>query len=131
MGKPNPNKALLLYLKMDDKCPPDFLALKRQKITLMIEVIKTNAAMETVTVNGRPKFQEALEGKGSNEEKRLWIRTLCLLSKYLRSSVKSSPRTPPVDCESVADKVLTVGVTHGWGPLGSSEASVDAGLESD
>lgn len=72
-------------------------------------MIKSNAAMETVMVNGRPKFQEALGGKDSNGES-LWIRTLCLLSEYLRSSAKSSPRTPPVDCESVADEV---GVTDG------------------
>lgn len=66
--QPNLDKALLLYLIMDDKCSPIFLALKRHKITLRIEVIKRIAAMETVTVNGRPKFQEALEGKSSNGE---------------------------------------------------------------
>lgn len=53
---------------MDDKCSPNFLALRQQKITLRIEVIKSIAAMETVMVNGRSKYQGALEGKGSNGE---------------------------------------------------------------
>lgn len=69
MGAQTLNKALPLYFIMDDKCSPIFLALKRHKITLRIEAIKRIAAMETVTVNGRPKFQEALEGKGSNGER--------------------------------------------------------------
>lgn len=67
MAAPNLNKAPL-YFKMDEKCSPNFLALKQQKMTLRIEVIRSVAAMEAVMVNSRPKFQEVLERKGSDGE---------------------------------------------------------------
>lgn len=99
MGAPNQNKALLLYCKIDDKCSPNFLALKRQKITLRIEVIKSIAAMETVMVNSRPKLQEALEGKDSNGE--------MPVDQYMRSA-----EWIPV----IVSKVFTQDPTSGlWG----------------
>lgn len=58
MSTTNLNKSL--FFLIDDKHSPNLLALNLHKMTPMIEVIKSIAAMVTVMLIGRPRLQEAL-----------------------------------------------------------------------